>query len=196
MTEASYLTQEGLIRLQQELEFLKGPSREQLSQRLRAAIEQGDLSENADYAAAKEEQGFLEGRILELEHLLSNVIIIDNVAKNVNEIGIGDYITLQEEDYPSERYHLVGPKEADPNKGRISHESPIGKAIIGHKVGDEVIVDTPGGSVHLKILKSGGDFHRFLISCWNRTSMLSATRPVRGSAFRSSYPPAERRRPG
>ncbi len=153
MTEASYLTQEGLTRLQQELEYLKGPSRDSIAQRLRSAIEQGDLSENADYIAAKEEQGFLEGRILELEHLLSNVIIIDNVVKNVNEIGIGDYITIQEEDYPPERYHLVGPKEADPNKGRISHESPIGKAIIGHKTGDEVMVDTPGGALRLKIVK-------------------------------------------
>ena len=153
MSEASYLTQEGLTRLQQELDYLKGPSRESIAQRLRSAIEQGDLSENADYIAAKEEQGFLEGRIQELEHLLSNVIIIDNVVKNTNEIGIGDYITLQEEEYPSERYHLVGPKEADPSKGRISHESPIGKAIIGHKVGDEVLVDTPGGSLRLKILK-------------------------------------------
>jgi len=153
MTEASYLTQEGLIRLQQELEYLKGPAREQLAKRLRAAIEQGDLSENADYSAAKEEQGFLEGRIRELEQLLSNVIIIDHVEKNLNEIGIGDYVTIQEENFEPERYHLVGPKEADPSNGKISHESPIGKALIGHKVGDVVVVDTPNGEIRLKILK-------------------------------------------
>jgi transcription elongation factor GreA len=153
MTEASYLTQEGLIRLQQELEYLKGPAREQLAKRLRAAIEQGDLSENADYSAAKEEQGFLEGRIRELEQLLSNVIIIDHVEKNLNEIGIGDYVTIQEEPFEPERYHLVGPKEADPSNGKISHESPIGKALIGHKVGDVVVVDTPNGEIRLKILK-------------------------------------------
>ncbi|WP_322792350.1 transcription elongation factor GreA [Bellilinea sp.] len=153
MSEASYLTQEGLIRLQQELEYLKGPAREQLAKRLRSAIEQGDLSENADYSAAKEEQGFLEGRIRELEQLLSNVIIIDHVEKNLNEIGIGDYVTIQEENFEPERYHLVGPKEADPSNGKISHESPIGKALIGHKVGDVVVVDTPNGEIRLKILK-------------------------------------------
>lgn len=153
MSEASYLTQEGLIRLQQELDYLKGPAREQLARRLRAAIEQGDLSENADYSAAKEEQGFLEGRIRELEQLLSNVIIIDHVEKNLNEIGIGDYVTIQEENFEPERYHLVGPKEADPSNGKISHESPIGKALMGHKVGDVVVVDTPNGEIRLKILK-------------------------------------------
>ncbi|MFZ6021235.1 MAG: transcription elongation factor GreA [Chloroflexota bacterium] len=153
MSEASYLTQEGLIRLQQELDYLKGPAREQLAKRLRAAIEQGDLSENADYSAAKEEQGFLEGRIRELEQLLSNVIIIDHVEKNLNEIGIGDYVTIQEENFEPERYHLVGPKEADPSNGKISHESPIGKALMGHKVGDVVVVDTPNGEIRLKILK-------------------------------------------
>jgi len=153
MSEASYLTQQGLQRLQAELVTLKGPSREQLALRLRAAIEQGDLSENADYTAAKEEQGFLEGRIQELEHLLSNVIIIDNVKKNLEEIGIGDYITIQEGTYPAEKYHLVGPKEADPGNGNISHESPIGKALMGHRVGEEVIADTPGGSIRLKVIK-------------------------------------------
>ncbi|MEN4010942.1 MAG: transcription elongation factor GreA [Bellilinea sp.] len=153
MSDASYLTLEGLNRLKQELEYLKSTAREQLAERLRAAIEQGDLSENADYTAAKEEQGFLEGRIQELERLLSNVIIIDNVQKNLNEIGIGDTITIQEDDFPAERYYLVGPKEADPVNGRISHESPIGRALMGHKVGDIVIADTPNGEIRFKILK-------------------------------------------
>lgn len=153
MSEASYLTLEGLKRLQAELEHLKGSSREELAQRLRAAIEHGDLSENADYTAAKEEQGFLEGRIQELERLLSNVIIIDNVEKNLEVIGIGDHITIQEGSHPPDKYHLVGPKEADPGNGKISYESPIGKALLGHRIGDEVIADTPGGSIRLKIIK-------------------------------------------
>lgn len=153
MTEAAYLTAEGHVRLNQELEDLRGPAREQLAKRLRAAIEQGDLSENADYTAAKEEQGFLEGRIQELESILSNVIIIDNVEKNFNEIGIGDTITVQEDEFPPESYFIVGTKEADPINGKISHESPIGKALIGRKVGEEVLADTPGGSIRLKILK-------------------------------------------
>lgn len=153
MAEASYLTLEGLKRLQTELEDLKGPSRDQLALRLRAAIEQGDLSENADYTAAKEEQGFLEGRIQDLEHILSNVIIIDHVKKDLSVISIGDFVTIQEGNFPSEIYHLVGPNEADPGNGTISHMSPIGKALLGHRVGEEVIVDTPDGSIRLKILK-------------------------------------------
>lgn len=149
----SYLTAEGLTRLKEELEYLRGPGRTQLAARLRSAIEQGDLSENADYTAAKEEQGFMEGRIQELEHILSNAVIIDDIKQNLEEVGIGDHITIQEGDFPEETYHLVGPKEADPRKGRISHESPIGKALIGHKIGEVVTADTPGGSLRLKILK-------------------------------------------
>ncbi len=153
MSEASYLTLEGQKLLQAELEYLKGPAREELAKRLRAAIDHGDLSENADYNAAKEEQSFLEGRIQELERLLSNVVIIDHVEKDLNVISIGDYVTIKEGSHPPEKYHLVGPKEADPGNGKISHESPIGKALLGHRVGDEVIVDTPGGSIRLKIMK-------------------------------------------
>jgi transcription elongation factor GreA len=145
MTESNYLTAEGAKRLSDELEYLKGPGREQLAERLRAAIQQGDLSENADYHAAKEEQGFLEGRILELEQILHNAVIIEEMEKNPNEVGIGSYVTIQEEDYPPETYHLVGPKEADPRNMRISHASPIGSVIMGRKVGDSVTAKTPGG---------------------------------------------------
>lgn len=152
MAEASYLTQEGLNRLKKELEHMKGPQRDAIAKRLRAAIDQGDLSENADYTSAKEDQAFLEGRIQEVEAILSNVIVIDNVTRNLEEVGIGDHITIQEGSYPPEKYHLVGPKEADPGNGRISLESPIGKALLGRKVGDEVMADTPGGSVRFKIL--------------------------------------------
>jgi len=151
-SNVSYLTAEGAERLQQELIYLKGPTREALSKRLRSAIEQGDLSENADYISAKEEQGFLEGRIQELEQILSNHIIIDNMV-HTEEVGIGDHVTIQEEEFEPETFHMVGPKEADPGKGRISHESPIGKALLGHKVGDAVSAETPNGSIHLKIIK-------------------------------------------
>jgi transcription elongation factor GreA len=150
--EPSYLTREGEQRLKEELEQLKGPAREQLAARLRAAIQQGDLSENADYSAAKEEQGFLEGRIQELDAILRNVIIIDDNKKR-DVVDVGAHITIQEDDYPEETYYMVGPKEADPTKGRISHESPIGKALLGHRVGDEVTADTPNGSINFKILK-------------------------------------------
>lgn len=153
MTEQpSYLTAEGAERLQKELIELKGPSREALALRLRAAIQQGDLSENADYSAAKEEQGFLEGRIQELERLLSNVVIIDPTASR-DRVDIGAHITIQETGLDPEDYYMVGPKEADPANGRISHESPIGKALLGHREGDEVMVETPNGSIQFKILK-------------------------------------------
>jgi transcription elongation factor GreA len=152
MPEPAYLTIEGEAKLRAELEELKGPKREELSKRLRSAIQMGDLSENADYHKAKEDQGFLEGRIQEIEYVLRNVVIIE---KNVNRdfVSVGNHVTIQEGDFPSETYHVVGAKEADPPNGRISNESPIGKALMDHKVGDEVEADTPGGKIKLKILK-------------------------------------------
>lgn len=153
MSDVHYLTAEGAERLKQELEYLKGPAREQLAQRLRAAISQGDLSENADYIAAKEEQGFLEGRIQELTVILSNVQIIDEIKHNRGMVDIGSHVTIQEDDFDPETYHIVGPKEADPVNSRISHESPIGKALLGHKEGDTVAAETPNGTIRLKILK-------------------------------------------
>lgn len=153
MADVHYLTAEGQARLQAELTELKGPRRQELSARLRAAIQQGDLSENADYIQAKEEQGFLEGRIQELEMTLRNVKIIDERPHKRDMVDIGAHITIQEDDFPEETYHLVGPKEANPANGRISHESPIGRALINHRVGDVVTVETPNGNLLLKILK-------------------------------------------
>lgn len=152
MAEPSYLTQEGLTRLINELERMKGHDRDAIAKRLRAAIDQGDLSENADYTSAKEDQAFLEGRIQEMEAVLSNVIVIEDIERNLEQVGIGDHITIQEGSFPPEKYHLVGPKEADPGNGRISLESPIGKALLGRKVGEEVMADTPGGSIRFTIL--------------------------------------------
>jgi transcription elongation factor GreA len=152
MSDASYLTADGEKKLRAELDELKGPARQNLSKRLRSAIQQGDLSENADYISAKEEQGFLEGRILELEQILKNVRIIDESGMARDMVDIGAHITVQEEEYPPDTYYLVGPKEADPKNGRISYESPIGKALIGHRVGDEVLAETPGGTIKLKIV--------------------------------------------
>lgn len=151
--EISYLTAEGAERLRQELEHLKGPARIELAKRLRSAIQQGDLSENADYSAAKEEQAFLEGRVLELENLLHNAVIIEEMINETGAVNIGSYVTIQEDDFPPETYYLVGPKEADPVNGRISHQSPIGEALMGGKVGDVVNAITPTGVLHLKIIK-------------------------------------------
>ncbi len=152
MPEPTYLTAEGAEKLRKELEELKGPRRQELARRLRSAIQMGDLSENADYHKAKEDQGFLEGRIQELEYKLRNAVIIDK-SGNGDEVGIGNHVTIQEGDGPEETYHVVGAQEADPRKGRISNESPIGRAVMGHKVGDVVQAETPGGILRFKILK-------------------------------------------
>jgi len=153
MNKPSYLTKEGAEKLRKELEELKGPARDELARRLRLAIQQGDLSENADYIAAKEEQGFLEGRIAELTATLTNVVLIDESGVKKDKIDVGSKVTIQEEDFPEETYFLVGPQEANPAKGRISHNSPIGEALLGHKAGDVVEAVTPGGPIKLKILR-------------------------------------------
>ncbi len=152
MTQPSYLTPEGEAKLQAELQELKSTKREELSQRLRSAIQMGDLSENADYHKAKEDQGFLEGRIQELEDILRNTVIIKE-KQGQDYIFIGSHVTIQEDAYDPETYHLVGPTEADPRKGKISHESPIGRALINKKVGDIAEADAPSGKIKFKILK-------------------------------------------
>lgn len=153
MSEQPYLTAEGAARLKIELEQLKGPARDEMANRLRAAIQMGDLSENADYHKAKEDQAFLEGRIRELEYLLKNAVIVEGKSDNPETVEIGVRVTIQEGDDPPEVYDLVGAKEADPRNGRISNESPIGRALIGHRVGDIVAAETPAGLITLKILK-------------------------------------------
>lgn len=153
MSDETYLTAEGAERLKEELAELKGPRRTDLAKRLRAAIQQGDLSENADYIAAKEEQGFLEGRIQELEYLLSNATIIEEHDGKRDKVELGASVTVQEQDFPPETYQLVGATEADPRNGRISNESPIGNALMGHKEGDTTVAKTPNGELQLKILK-------------------------------------------
>ncbi len=152
MPEPTYLTPEGEAKLKKELEELKGPRREELSKRLRSAIQMGDLSENADYHKAKEDQGFLEGRILEIEHMLRNAVLIESNSRR-DAVGIGSHVTIQEGDSDEETYHVVGAKEADPRNGRISNESPIGRALMDHKVGEVVEAETPGGKIKFKILK-------------------------------------------
>ncbi|MBM4428027.1 MAG: transcription elongation factor GreA [Chloroflexi bacterium] len=152
MSQPNYLTPEGEAKLKAELEELKGPRREELAARLRSAIQMGDLSENADYHKAKEDQGFLEGRIQELEAILRNSIIIEKSASR-DIVSIGNHITIQEEGFDPETYHLVGPTEADPRNGKISHESPIGKALMNKKVGEVAEAEAPGGKIKFKILK-------------------------------------------
>jgi transcription elongation factor GreA len=147
-----HLTPEGESKLKAELAELTGPRRVELAARLRSAIQMGDLSENADYHKAKEDQAFLEGRIQEIQAILHNSVIIEERADK-GAVAIGSHVTIQEQDGPPETYHLVGPTEADPRSGKISHESPIGRALMDKKVGDMAEAETPGGKIKFKILK-------------------------------------------
>jgi transcription elongation factor GreA len=149
--QPTYLTQEGEKRLRAELAELTGPRREELSQRLRSAIQMGDLSENADYHKAKEDQAFLEGRIQEIEAVLRTAVIVEKASTDI--VTVGNKVTVQEDNFDPEVFHMVGAKEADPRNGKISNESPIGSALMNHKVGDVVEAETPGGKIRFKILK-------------------------------------------
>ena len=151
MNQQMYLTPEGAAKLKAELAELTSTKREELSQRLRAAIQMGDLSENADYHKAKEDQAFLEGRIQEIEAVLRTAVIVEKTHSDV--VTVGSYVTVQEEGFDPETYYVVGAKEADPRNGKISNESPIGSALMEHKVGDVVEAETPGGKLKIKILK-------------------------------------------
>jgi transcription elongation factor GreA len=151
--QPTYLTAEGAARLQAELNDLMGPQREAISRRLRDAIQMGDLSENADYHKAKEDQAFLEGRIQDLDHTLRNAIIVNESSGPKSIVEVGVHVTVQEGHEEAETYYVVGAKEADSRSGKISNESPIGKALMDHRVGDIVEVETPGGKFKLKILK-------------------------------------------
>lgn len=151
MNQQLYLTPEGAEKLKAELKELTGPRREELARRLRSAIQMGDLSENADYHKAKEDQAFLEGRIQEIEAVLRTAVIVEKTASDV--VNVGSTVTVQEESFDPETYYMVGAKEADPRSGKISNESPIGKALMEHKVGDVVEAETPGGKIKFKILK-------------------------------------------
>lgn len=152
--EPTYLTPEGKAELEAELDELVNQKRPALAQRLHFAIKQGDLSENADYIQAKEEQGFLEGRILDLRMILRNAVTIELGGSEDGRVRIGSEVTVREVGYDeTETYYLVGPAEADPGKGRISHESPLGSALLGHKVGDKVTVSAPAGDMAFKIVE-------------------------------------------
>ena len=151
--QPKFLTAEGAAKLKAELQDLKGPQREAISRRLHDAIQMGDLSENADYHKAKEDQGFLEGRIQELEFMFRNAIIVEKTSGPKKFVAVGVHVTVQEENFDPEVYHLVGAMEADPRHGKISHESPIGLALMNHRVGDTIEAETPGGIIKLKILK-------------------------------------------
>lgn len=150
----TFLTRHGFEKLQEELEYLRITKRQEVAQRLHEAMEGGELIEDAEYEAAKNEQAFVEGRILELEILLANARVINENQKQ-DTIQVGSHVTVQEEGLEPEEYVIVGPAEADPRQGRISNESPLGRALIEHRVDDLVRVDAPAGTFTVRVVKIG-----------------------------------------
>ena len=147
------LTDEGLLKLEQELEMLKTQKRQEVAEKIKIARGFGDLSENAEYDAAKEEQAQIEARIVHLENMLKNAKVIDQDDIDLNTVSIGTRVKVYDIEFDEElEYSIVGSTEADPDLFKISDESPVGKALIGRKVDDVVEVETPGGVFQLKIL--------------------------------------------
>jgi len=147
----TFLTREGLDKLRKELEELRTEGRLRIARNIRSAKEGGDIMENAAYDEAKVQQALLEWRISTLERILASAVVIDEVAPS-DQVVLGSWVTIQGEDKEPETFRIVGSAEADPVKGLISNESPLGKALLGHRVGDEVRVKTPGGLRHIAIL--------------------------------------------
>ena len=140
------ITPAGKAKLEEELADLKGPQREEIARRLKHAIEMGDLSENADYHAAKEAQSFMEGRIQQIEFILSSADLIEATDIDTSTVQIGTTVTVQEHGEPEESFTIVGASEANPRQRKISYESPLGSALMGHKTGDTVTVPLPNDS--------------------------------------------------
>lgn len=152
VNQPQYLTAEGLIKLEERLKFLQDVRRPEVAERLRQALEEGgDLSENAEYEDAKNEQAFVEGEILRLETILSSAQVIEETGKK-DTVTLGARVTVVEEgERDKEIYHIVGSAEADPAEGKISVESPLGKALMGAKVGQKVVVNAPAGQISFVI---------------------------------------------
>ncbi|MGQ9903715.1 MAG: transcription elongation factor GreA [Anaerolineae bacterium] len=152
MQEQEFLTPEGLKKLEEELEYLKSVRRAEVAQRLHNAMEEGEVEENPEYEDAKNEQAFVEGRILTIETILSNAVLIEHKGP-AHEVRIGSKVTISEEgSNTKEHYVIVGSAEADPAAGKISNESPLGRALLGRKSHDEVMVQTPDGPIKYRIV--------------------------------------------
>jgi transcription elongation factor GreA len=151
MTSDVHITPEGLESVRKELEQLTSVRRPAIVAKIKAARELGDLSENFEYHAAKNEQGMMEARIKELESIVKNHVLIE-VKKATGVIGMGSTVRFSEDGQDEETYRIVGPAEADPKAGRVSYESALGKAMIGHRVGDEVEIKTPNSAYSVRIV--------------------------------------------
>ena len=154
MTKQTVITDEGLKRLESELEELKSVKRKEIAEKIKVALSFGDLSENSEYDEAKNEQAIIEGRIAEIENQLKNVRVLDESELNTEVVFIGSRVRVMAlEDNEEETYQIVGSTEADPLAGKISDESPVGKAFLNHAAGDVVEVEIPSGVIHYEILE-------------------------------------------
>ena len=149
--QETFLTPEGYKKLEEELEHLKNVRRPEVAAAIHEAKMDGDVSENAGYEEAKRQQGFLEGRIITVETMLKNAVLIETDGSS-DTVILGSRVTVVEDGFDPETYTIVGSAEANPGDGRISNESPLGKALMGHRVGDVVSFKAPGGTVEMKLI--------------------------------------------
>jgi len=153
LEKSFYMTQEGKEKLETELHYLKTERRQEVVERIKIARDFGDLSENSEYDSAKEEQAFVETRIVQVEKMIRNAIIIENDKDNPDIVSLGTSVTFIElPDGDEETYTIVGSAEADPFEGKISNDSPMAKSLLGHEKDTEVSVATPGGDIQVKII--------------------------------------------
>ena len=154
MAKEYRISAERLEELKQELTYLKTVREKEVAELIKEARSFGDLSENSEYDEAKNEQGKLYSRMRELEEILANYILIDDQEKSADVVHVGTTVVVKDLEFDEElTYEIVGSQEADPMSGRISEESPFGKALLGRKIGDEVVVEAPAGSIRYQILK-------------------------------------------
>lgn len=153
MDKKNLLTYQGLQKLENELQELKVVKRKEIAQKIKEAREQGDLSENAEYDAAKDEQRDIEARIEEIEKILRHAEVVVEDEVDLDKISVGCQVKVLDEEYEEEmEFKIVGSSEANSLKGKISNESPVGRALLGHSVGDEIIVETQAGEMKYKVL--------------------------------------------
>ncbi len=154
MANEHVLTKSGKLEMEKELEYLKSVKRAEIAEQIKVARSFGDLSENAEYTEARNEQSRIEGRITDLEETLRNAVVVDDDDVALDAVGIGTRVRLLDLDYNEEEvYQILGSTESDIQRNNITNESPVGKALIGRKVGQEVDVDAPGGVVRFRILE-------------------------------------------
>lgn len=148
------LTEDGLKQLEEELEYLKTKKRKEVSEKIKVALGFGDLSENSEYDEAKNEQAQVEARIVSVENMLKNAIVIDESERDTSKVELGATVTIHDIEFDEDiTYKIVGSTEADPDEGRLSDESPLGKSLMGKAEGEMIDVDAPAGIIQYKILK-------------------------------------------